>query len=42
MDLQAFLSRRVVTPEGIRAAGVLVEGDVIREVVVLDQVPPRS
>ena len=42
MDLQAFLSRRVVTPEGIRAAGVLVEADVIREVVGLDQVPPEA
>lgn len=39
MDLQAFLSRRVITPEGIRPAGVLVEGEVIREVVALDQIP---
>jgi allantoinase len=42
MELQAFLSRRVVTPDGIRAAGVLVEGDVIREVVALDQVPREA
>jgi allantoinase len=42
MDLQAFLSRRVVTPEGIRPAGVLVEGEVIHEVVSLDQVPPEA
>ena len=42
MDLQAFLSRRVVTPEGIRRAGVLVEGEVIREIVPLDQIPPEA
>src|SRR6202051_4986389 len=42
MELQAFLSRRVVTTEGIRAAGVLVEGEVIREIVRLDQVPPQA
>ena len=42
MDLQAFLSRRVVTPEGIRPAGVLVEGEVIREVVTLHQVPQEA
>jgi allantoinase len=42
MDLQAFLSRRVVTPEGIRSAGVLVEGETIREIVTLDQVPPSA
>src|SRR6202048_5496903 len=42
MELQAFLSRRVVTTEGIRAAGVLVEGEVIRDVVTLDQVPQEA
>jgi len=42
MDLQAFLSRRVVTPEGIRSGGVLVEGETIREIVTLDQVPPSA
>jgi len=42
MDLQALLSRRVVTPEGIRPAGVLVEGEVIREVVTLHQVPQEA
>jgi allantoinase len=42
MELQAFLSRRVVTTEGIRPAGVLVEGEVIREIVTLAQVPPEA
>src|SRR6202163_4775779 len=42
MELRAFLSRRVVTPEGIRPAGVLVEGEIIREIVSLDQVPPEA
>jgi allantoinase len=42
MELQAFLSRHVVTTEGIRPAGVLVEGEVIRDVVTLDQVPPQA
>ena len=38
MSLRAFLSRRVVTPEGVRPAAVLVEGEGIREVVAPDQV----
>jgi len=42
MESQAFLSRRVVTPEGIRAAAVLVEGAVIREVVPSHQVPEEA
>jgi len=42
MDLQAFLSRRVVTAEGIRPGGVLVEGETIRDVVTFDQVPPQA
>jgi allantoinase len=33
MSLKAFISDRVVTPEGIRPAAVLVEGEQIREVV---------
>jgi allantoinase len=33
MSLQAFLSDRVVTPEGVRPAAVLVEDGYIREVV---------
>jgi allantoinase len=39
MTLQAFLSRRVVTPEGVRAAAVLVEGEKIQMVVPVEQVP---
>lgn len=39
MSLQAFVSRRVVTPQGVRAAGVLVEGERIRGVVNVDEVP---
>jgi allantoinase len=42
MDLHAFLSRRVVTPEGIRPASVLVEGELIRDVVKHDQVPREA
>jgi allantoinase len=39
VNLQAFLSRRVVTPEGIRPAAIVVEGEKIQAVVSLDQVP---
>jgi allantoinase len=39
MNLRAFLSRRVVTPEGVRRAAVLVEGDRILDVVVPGRVP---
>lgn len=39
MSLQAFLSRRVVTPEGVRPAAVLVEGERIRGIVPAEQVP---
>lgn len=38
MDLQAFVSRRVVTPDGIGAAAILVEGERIQAVVSPDQV----
>jgi allantoinase len=37
--LQAFLSRRIVTPEGIRAGAVLVEGERFRGIVSLEEVP---
>jgi allantoinase len=39
LELQAFLSRRVVTPEGIRPAAILVQGQTIQAVVSPDQVP---
>ncbi len=39
MSLRAFLSSRVVTPDGVRPAAVLVEGARIRGVVSADQVP---
>ena len=39
MDLQAFLSRRVVTPQGILAAALLVQDGRILDVVRPDQVP---
>lgn len=37
--LQIFCSQRVVTPEGIRSAGILVEGERIQAVVDPDQIP---
>ena len=39
MSLQAFVSRRVTTPEGIRGAAILVEGERIRAVVSPDRIP---
>src|SRR6266446_3577251 len=42
MSLRAFLSRRVVTPEGVCPAAVLVEGEGIRGVVAPDQVPGHA
>jgi allantoinase len=39
MNLRAFLSRRVVTPEGVRPAAILVDGERIREVLAPEQVP---
>lgn len=41
MDLQAFVARRVVTPEGVRPAAVLVDGERIQAVVSPDQVTDR-
>jgi allantoinase len=38
LELQAFVARRVVTPEGIRPAAVLVDGERIQAVVTPDQV----
>jgi allantoinase len=40
--LQAFRSERVVTPEGIRPAAILVEGDRIKAIVSHDEVPVDS
>ena len=42
MTLRAFLSRRVVTPEGVRPAALLVEGDRIHDVVAPDRVPAEA
>jgi len=41
LGLQAFLARRVITPEGIRPAAILVEGERIQSVVAPDQVSNR-
>jgi allantoinase len=41
MSVQAFISRRVVTPQRIRAAGVLVEDGRILDVVSSDQLSPQ-
>src|SRR5437660_6034583 len=41
MSLIAFLSRRVVTPQGIKAAAVLVEDGRILDVVRPDQLPAQ-
>jgi allantoinase len=42
LGLQAFLSRRVVTPQGIRQGAVLVDGDRIRAVVAQGEVPSEA
>lgn len=42
MPLQAFLSKRIVTPDGVRAGAVLVEGERIRAVVPIDEAPPDA
>src|SRR6202022_2427736 len=39
MSLQAFVSRRVATPQGIHPGAVLVEGGMIPAVVSPDQIP---
>ncbi|HXN96857.1 MAG TPA: amidohydrolase family protein, partial [Candidatus Acidoferrales bacterium] len=41
MSLKGFLSRRVVTPHGIKAAAVLVEDRRILDVVPPDQLPAQ-
>lgn len=42
MNLQAFLSNRVVTPEGIRPAAILVEGERIKALLPPDQAPTHG
>jgi allantoinase len=42
MSLRAFVSRRVVTPEAVRPAALLVEGDRIQAVVGPNQIPPQT
>jgi allantoinase len=42
LSLQAFLARRVITPEGIRPAAILVSGERIQAVVSPDQVPAEG
>jgi allantoinase len=42
MPLRAFFSRRVVTPDAVRPAALLVEGDRILDVVAPDQLPPQA
>jgi len=42
MSLRAFLSRRVVTPDAVRPAALLVEADGIVDVVTPDQIPPQA
>ena len=37
--VRAFVSRRVVTPEGVRPGAVVVDGERIRAVVPLIEVP---
>ncbi len=39
MSLQAFVSRRAVTPQGIQPAAILVEGERITAVVLPTQIP---
>jgi allantoinase len=42
MNLRAFLSRRVVTPDVVRHAALLVEEDRIRDVVAPHLIPPQT
>jgi allantoinase len=39
MALQAYRSRRVVTPEGVRPAAIIVDGEKILEVAPIDRAP---
>ncbi len=40
--MQAFISQRVVTPDGIRPASVLVENERIRDLVAPERTPARA
>src|SRR5271163_1830137 len=42
MSLRAFVSQRAVTPQGVRPAALLVEGEQIREVVSPDKIPAHA
>jgi allantoinase len=42
LGLQAFLSRRIVTPEGIRTGAVLVKGERFHGVVSQEQIPASA
>jgi len=42
LGLHAYLSRRVVTPQGIRAGALLVEGEQIKDIVAPGDVPGVS
>jgi allantoinase len=42
MNLRAFVSRRVVTPNAVRPAALLVEGDRLLDVIATDQVPAQT
>jgi allantoinase len=42
LSLQAFVARRVITPDGIRPAAVLVDGERIRAVVSPGEVPAEG
>ena len=41
-NLRAFVSQRVVTPQDVRPAAIVVEGELIREVVTPEQVPVEA
>src|SRR5277367_3146162 len=42
MSLRAFVSQRAGTPQGVRPAALLVEGEQIREVVSPDKIPAHA
>ncbi|HVH72095.1 MAG TPA: allantoinase AllB [Candidatus Dormibacteraeota bacterium] len=42
MDLRAYHSRRIVAPDGVRPAALVVEGELIRDVVAPEQVPSQA